>query len=73
VFNIILNYIKDNKKIIYGGFAIDTLIKYKNKDDVIYDDYDYKDIEIYTYEPLVDLKNICDLLHKKGYNNVLGK
>ena len=73
VFNIILNYIKDNKKIIYGGFAIDTLIKYKNKDDIIYDDYDYKDIEIYTFEPLVDLKNICDLLHKKGYNNVLGK
>ena len=73
VFNIILNYIKDNKKIIYGGFAIDTLIKYKNKNDFIYDDYDYKDIEIYTFEPLKDLKNICDLLHKKGYNNVLGK
>ena len=73
VFNIILNYIKDNKKIIYGGFAIDLLIKYKDKNNFIYDDYDYKDVEIYTCEPLLDLKNICDLLHKKGYNNVLGK
>lgn len=73
IFNIILDYIKEKKKIIYGGFAIDVLIKYKNKDDLIYDDYDYKDIEIYTFEPLLDLKNMCDLLYKKGYKNVVGR
>ena len=73
VINIILEYIINNKKIIYGGYAIDMLIKYKNNNDYIYDEYDYRDIEIYSYEPLVDLKNICDILYKKGYQNILGK
>ena len=65
IFNIILNYIKDNKKIIYGGFAIDILIKYKNKDDYIYDD-DISDIKSKNKNYIDELETLFRL-HKQKY------
>jgi hypothetical protein len=70
---LIFNYIEEKNRIIYGGYAIDAYIKNKNNNDKIYKEYDYRDIEIYSYEPIVDIKNICDILHKRGYKNIVGK
>ncbi len=70
---IILDYIIEKKRIIYGGFALDVYVKNKNINDRIYEDHEFKDVEFYSFEPLVDLKNICDILHKKKFKDVMGR
>jgi len=65
VTEIIYNYIKKNKRKIYGGIALNLLIKNKSKNDAFYKDDDYPDIEFYSPEPIVDAINICNEL----YNN----
>jgi hypothetical protein len=72
VYAIIVDYIKRKNKIIYGGYAQNHLIKLKNKDDVFYKDSDLADIEFYSYEPLKDVVDLCDLLHSKGFKYVQG-
>ena len=72
VYQVILNYIKDKKKIIYGGYAQNNLIEIKNKSDSFYKDLDMADIEFYSYEPLKDVVDLCDLLKSKGYSYVQG-
>ena len=72
IYNDIIEYIKIHKKIIYGGWAQNSLIMMKNKDDVFYKDTDTPDIEFYSHEPLTDLVNICDYLHSKKYKFVQG-
>lgn len=71
--NHVIKYIKDHKKIVYGGFALNELFKDKNPSDAIYDGTGKDDIEIYSPKPLHDLKNICDMLHEKGFKEVVGR
>lgn len=73
VYYIIKKYIIENNLIVYGGYAQNELIKEKKPDDAFYKSTDYADIEFYSYEPLKDLINLCDLLYKKGYENIEGK
>lgn len=73
VYNIIKDYIRDNNLIIYGGYAQNSLIKEKNPSDVFYKDTDNPDIEFYSYEPVKDLIQLCDILHKEGFENIEGK
>ena len=40
----IINYVKSNKRIIYGGTAWDELIKNKDPDDKIYNENDCNDV-----------------------------
>jgi hypothetical protein len=61
----ILKFIKDNKRIIYGGTAWNELIKAKNPDDKIYSDNDCNDIEFYSCKPIDDLIKLCNILNKK--------
>jgi hypothetical protein len=68
----IVDFIKTNNRIIYGGQAMNTFIKQKNKDDVFYSDIDMADYEFYSPDPVKDLMNLCDILFKKGYSNVQG-
>ena len=70
---IILNFIKKNKRIIYGGYAWNELIKIKSPEDSFYSDIDYTDIEFYSYEPIKDMKKICDEIYDKGYKPIQGK
>lgn len=71
--SIILNYIKKEKRIIYGGYAWNNLIKNVSPDDVFYSDTDYTDIEFYSNKPIEDMKNICDIISDKGYKFIQGK
>lgn len=72
--SIILNYVKENKRKIYGGYALNEIIRSKNKDDVFYDDdTDLADIDIYSNDPINDICNICDILADKGYKRIQGK
>ena len=72
VYQVILDYIKRKKKIIYGGYAQNHLIEMKNPKDVFYKDVDLADIEFYSYEPLTDIVELCDILQKKGFKYVQG-
>ena len=70
----ILNYCKEKKRKIYGGFAWNLLISNKNKADRFYGSDKVSDIDIYSPEPLVDWFNICNILFKtKGFKYVLGE
>jgi hypothetical protein len=70
---IIKNYIRENGMIVYGGYAQNELIKSKNKDDVFYKDIDLADIEFYSPEPIKSMIELCDILHKMGYEHVVGE
>ncbi|AYV81708.1 MAG: hypothetical protein Harvfovirus54_5 [Harvfovirus sp.] len=72
VSNIILNFIRENKRKIYGGYALNLLIKEKNPADAIYSDTDIPDIDFYSPEPLRDLVKLCNLLYKSGFKKVRG-
>ena len=69
----IMNFIKEKKRIIYGGFAQNTLIKAKKPEDVFYKETDIADIEFYTPDPIGDTIDLVDFLHKKHYKYVEGK
>lgn len=73
VMNIILDFIKDNKRKVYGGYALNELIKDKKPQDAIYKDYDTPDIDFYSPDPINDIINLCDKLFKAGLKPVLGK
>ena len=72
VYSVILDYIKRKKRIIYGGYAQNHLIKIKNKSDEFYKEIDLADIEFYTYEPLTDVIELSDLLYSKNFKFVQG-
>lgn len=69
----IMKFIKDRKRIIYGGFAQNSLIKFKNKDDAFYKETDIADIEFYTPDPIGDTIDLVDFLHKNKYKYAEGK
>ena len=69
---VILKYIEEKKRIIYGGKCWEALLQFKNKNEKIYNEYAMSDFEFYSFEPLVDMKELCDLLHDKGFKYVEG-
>lgn len=70
---IIIEYIKKNKRKVYGGYALNKLLVAKNPSYAIYDELDTPDIEFYSPEPLNDLANLCDKLANAGFKNVVGQ
>jgi hypothetical protein len=73
VYSDIMNFIKEKKRIIYGGFAQNSLIKAKKPEDVFYKETDIADIEFYTPDPIGDTIDLVDFLHKKNYKYAEGK
>lgn len=70
---VIKEFIKKNKRIIYGGAAYNALIIKKNEDDRIYSQHDRKDIEFYTPTPIEDMVNLCNLLYERKFPYVQGR
>jgi len=73
VFKHVTDYIKKNNRIVYGGIALNEMLKDKSPEDVIYDDYSINDIEIYSPEPIQDIIKLCDMLYEKKYKYIEGK
>ena len=73
IHNIIVSYIQENKRKVYGGFALNLLMKHA-KGEKIYDDKDIHnhDIDFYSPDPISDLKNICNLIFKGGFKYIHG-
>jgi hypothetical protein len=70
VFKHISDYIKSNKRIVYGGIALNEMLKDKSPKDIIYDEYSINDIEIYSPDPVSDIFKMCDMLHEKKFQFV---
>jgi hypothetical protein len=69
----ILAFVQEKKRIIYGGYAQNSLILSKNKKDAFYKETDLADIEFYTPDPIGDTIDLCDRLKTKGFKYVEGK
>lgn len=63
---IILDFIKEKKKKIYGGYALDKLLINK-KYESIYKDYDIPDIDFYSIDPNTDIIELCNKFHELNY------
>lgn len=70
---IIMNFIKENKRKIYGGYAQNELVKAKNKKDAFYEDDAAPDVDFYSPDPIGDMKKLCNILHNEGFKYVQGK
>lgn len=68
--NIIMKYIKDTNKKIYGGFAQNKLVEIKNPKDAFYEKDKIPDINIYSPTPIIDVINVCNLLYKEGIKHI---
>lgn len=72
VMGIILDFIKVNRRIIYGGYGWNELITKKNPNDRIYSEekIEQPDVEFYSHSPIHDLVYLCNELHQKGFKYV---
>jgi hypothetical protein len=73
VLKVVREFIKSKNRIIYGGTALNDLIKNVNPKNAIYDELNKSDMEFYSPEPIQDLKEICDLLYSKNFKYVQGQ
>ncbi len=69
---IVLDFVKENKRKIYGGTAQNALVAHKNKDDAFYGEDVLPDIDFYSPDPIGDMKKIANILYDKGYKFVEG-
>lgn len=72
IYDIVKQFVKNKKRKIYGGFAVNALVKAKNKKEAFYDDQTINDIEFYSPEPVKDLIELCNILFDKGIPYVSG-
>ncbi len=70
---IVMDFVKEHKRKIYGGYAQNKVIVSKNPKDAFYDDDDIPDIDVYSPEPLKDLVEICDIFQKMGFKGITGQ
>jgi len=70
---VVLDYVKEKKRIVYGGTAQNKLIVKKNKKDAFYKENAIPDVDFYSFEPIIDVKHICNRLHDAGFKNVSGQ
>lgn len=70
---VVMDFVKEHKRKIYGGYAQNKLILIKNPEDAFYGEDEIPDIDVYSPEPIKDLVELCNLLHKKGFSSVSGQ
>ena len=68
IYQDVYQFAKDNKMVIYGGWAQNYLIKKKNPSDVFYNEEAFlNDIEFYSPTPIECGMKLAKYLYKKGY------
>lgn len=74
VYKIITTYIKEKKLKIYGGYALNMMLKAKDPKKAIYNELDIEtaDIDFYSPNALDDLVNLCNKIYEAGYKPVIG-
>jgi hypothetical protein len=64
---IIKDFIINKKLIIYGGSAIDILLKSRGHKGIYDYNYDYKDYDVFSLNALEDIKELAEILKNKGF------
>jgi hypothetical protein len=75
IYKIIIDFIIEKKRKIYGGYALNMLLSNKDKKLELYDEMDIKtaDIDFYTPEPIKDMIELCIKLNDAGYKPIEGR
>lgn len=73
VMNIITKFTKNKKRKLYGGYALNILLKHKSLKEAIYSDYDLPDLDFYTPQPVEDIIELCNILHDEKFVSIQGK
>jgi hypothetical protein len=73
VIKVILDFIKEKQRIVYGGYALNELLIAKDPNDAIYTPYDINDIEFYSPTPVIDLMELCNTLYDAKFKHVQGR
>lgn len=75
LFNTVLDFVKEKKRKIYGGFALNILLSSVEKKDMIYDINDITkwDIDFYSPMPIEDARELSIRLFDKGYRHILAR
>ena len=75
VYKIIIDFIIEKKRKVYGGYALNMLLKQKDKSLAIYDDFELtqSDIEFYSSSPMEDLIELCNRIYSAGFKPVMGQ
>ncbi len=68
--SVVLEYIKEHKLKVYGGYAQNMLVKIKNKDDAFYPEDNIPDIDVYSPSPIEDMIKMSNMLHDRGFKDV---
>jgi len=76
--SIIIDFIIEKNRIVYGGSAYHKIIEHYRKDKgtdgkKIYPEWDRYDIEFYTPTPIADLVAICNRLYNAKVKYVIGR
>lgn len=69
---VILNFVKTKKRKMYGGYALNLLVSSVDKKDAFYKADEVPDIDIYSPDPIVDLMELCNILHEKKFKHIRG-
>lgn len=67
VFEIILNFIKDQQLLVYGGRAINAILP---KDYRFYEKYDLPDVDFFSFKAKEHAIELSDILRSHGYKYV---
>ena len=71
IFKIIEKFIKGHKMMIYGGTAINNILPSKLR---FYNtEVDVPDYDVFSDNPIENVKEISDIFYEKGYKNVVAK
>jgi hypothetical protein len=83
IYKKLLEFIIENKRILYGGTSQNKLIKMKNSNDTFYtnyndvnfnkDNFSIADIEFYSPTPEADVVKLCNIFKKLNYRFVEAK
>lgn len=73
VMEFIFNFLRLKKRKIYGGTAMDALLKASDPKAGIYTETEFADIDFYSPRPVFDLVELTNQLYEKGYKFVQGR
>lgn len=69
------DFIKRKELKMYGGIAINELIKRKDIKKAIYDEYDNNipDLDVYSPDPIFHVMELCNILYNEGIEDIMGE
>lgn len=73
VAKVVMEFVKNKKRKIYGGTAQNAVIKDKSPKDAFYLETCVPDIDCYSPDPITDLYELSNILHEKGFKNVVAQ